>query len=927
MLAAGNDQAVSVWNVRSGSEFRRFGGLGPLNHNSVVSVAFSPDGKTLAGATDGLIKLWDVHTGALVQDYNLGTEKITFLGFVNVKDGAPAVISANDHALRVWQPGTNHTVRSDLPSHFPLSSAGDEMFWKAGHLKWTVKVGSDGSTLILSYRDKTKLIDFSTGQARTLSPVGVMALSPDGKTAAAFGPANKTGGVRVKLYDTATEKELATLDTSLDEATEPMVFSPDGKTLALSGTKWNRDDRLIIYSTQLLSLDTNQVTKELDGKRRFFWAGGLSPDGKVLVLGEEAYGSIQLWNIKEGNGFVTIRPDTDGIPLLSFSADGKYLATREKFGPEPEPESEIWDVSTGRKLSDAEAKEIDLTNFESTSDIGPDDKRILVPSPNGLIEVRGGDTNGALDILNAKTGELLALLIDIGANDWLVVAPNGLFDGSPAGWRQLLWRFNNDTFDNAPLEAFFKEFYYPGLLQEIMEGRTLRPPDRNLSEIDIRQPDVKILAVDDQKLEVQPSGHAAVLPTVLERRAVEIAVEVAENNQAARHANRRDLRLAQDLRLFRNGSLVKHWKGNVFDGENGCEPVGVKSGEPRRVICKATAAITAGENLFTAYAFNNDNVKSNDFAATLTGGPSLKRDSTLFVLAVGVNEYANRNFSLTYAVPDARDFAAEVEARQKHIKQYARTEVITLYDAQAKKQSILNALVALSKKVQPEDAVIVYFAGHGTIGSCWSGAPARDRASDRFYLVPYDLGYSGKLPARCVQSMLDTIVRHSISDVDLEQAFELMDAGQLLLVIDACNSGRALESEEKRRGPMNSRGLAQLAYEKGMYVLSAAQSFQAAKAPKRLGHGYLTYVLVAEGLRTPAADVNIDGQVVLREWLDYAVRRVPRMQMEEEERRLLVHTQAGGNKPGGKAQGAIRQQPRVFYRRERDAKPLVVAKP
>jgi hypothetical protein len=38
-----------------------------------------------------------------------------------------------------------------------------------------------------------------------------------------------------------------------------------------------------------------------------------------------------------------------------------------------------------------------------------------------------------------------------------------------------------------------------------------------------------------------------------------------------------------------------------------------------------------------------------------------------------------------------------------------------------------------------------------------------------------------------------------------------MDAGHLLMVIDACNSGQALEAEEKRRGPMNSKGLAQLA--------------------------------------------------------------------------------------------------------------------
>ena len=73
-------------------------------------------------------------------------------------------------------------------------------------------------------------------------------------------------------------------------------------------------------------------------------------------------------------------------------------------------------------------------------------------------------------------------------------------------------------------------------------------------------------------------------------------------------------------------------------------------------------------------------------------------------------------------------------------------------------------------------------------------------------------------------------------------------------MIDACNSGQALEAEEKRRGPMNSKGLAQLAYEKGMYILTAAQSYQAALEAAQLGHGLLTYALVEEGLKTPIAD-------------------------------------------------------------------------
>ena len=73
--------------------------------------------------------------------------------------------------------------------------------------------------------------------------------------------------------------------------------------------------------------------------------------------------------------------------------------------------------------------------------------------------------------------------------------------------------------------------------------------------------------------------------------------------------------------------------------------------------------LVAGANRLTAYAFNNDNVKSKDANLVLTGADSLKRAGTAWVIAVGVNEYANSQYNLKYAVADAQSFAAEVKSR------------------------------------------------------------------------------------------------------------------------------------------------------------------------------------------------------------------------------------------------------------------------
>src|SRR2546421_12849873 len=134
---------------------------------------------------------------------------------------------------------------------------------------------------------------------------------------------------------------------------------------------------------------------------------------------------------------------------------------------------------------------------------------------------------------------------------------------------------------------------------------------------------------------------------------------------------------------------------------------------------------------------------------------------------------------------------------------------------------------------------------------------------------------------------MQNILSHSISDEEIEAAVEGIDAGQMLLVIDACNSGQALESEEKRRGPMNSKGLAQLAYEKGMYILTAAQSYQAAQEVSELGHGLLTFVLVEEGLKEMKGDRDGNRELTEREWLDYAAARVPEKQIEKMQLRAV----------------------------------------
>jgi uncharacterized caspase-like protein len=141
-----------------------------------------------------------------------------------------------------------------------------------------------------------------------------------------------------------------------------------------------------------------------------------------------------------------------------------------------------------------------------------------------------------------------------------------------------------------------------------------------------------------------------------------------------------------------------------------------------------------------------------------------------------------------------------------------------------------------------------------------------------------------------------------------------------------------MEAEDPRQGPMNSQGLAQLAYEKGMYILAAAQGDQAALELSQYGHGLLTYALVEEGLNQGKADDDPkDGQILLREWLDYATIRVPQLQIDGMKRMAALGRDISivRDEKGHRVSPEDRQtqRPRVFYRRDADQQPLVIAKP
>ncbi len=662
----------------------------------------------------------------------------------------------------------------------------------------------------------------------------------------------------------------------------PMAaFLDSGRLLAVRSADWSWDlwdvatGNLIAVHKGKLGLDTALESKKPDETSKF--AEALFDRGDLIEI-EKSFGMTASsgpappWN-KNADG-LAVSPDG----RLSF----QYPIARS--APQYRAEKADETVGYGVRVSDAATHK---ALYDIPEILGDDSFFTLTPGGKVLV---GADRAESLGFWDSKTGLRLATLYAYQEGEWLLTTPSGLFDGSPRGWQMIAWR--DSSRGNATLsgEAFFSEFYRPGLLAEILEGHVPQPP-RSIDRIDRRQPSVHISSSSVTTTDKTVTLHLSL-------------TEATENGPPGG---------IRDVRLFRNGVLIHIWR-NEIQLERGAASL------------DATVPLTAGENHFVAYAFNHDNVKSQDAELdVLCTIPAEPR--TAYILAVGVNHYSNEEFDLNYAAPDAQHFSQTLLESLRSAGGFGKIVQVTLLDSGATKKNLLRSLDVLSGRTstselpqeltgldhaRPGDMVVLYFAGHGL---AWN---------DHFYLIPHDIGFDGV--RENLAGSLDEVLKHGVSDLELEKAFEGLDAASIMLVIDACNSGKALGAEDAWHGPMNTKGLAQLAYEKGMYVLTASQAFQAALESSRLGHGYLTYALVDEGLKTPQADNSPrDGNVSVVEWFEYAARRVPEMQSEA----LNQAPNAAGRKlsfesvpapQNGVHESATEpprlQTPRLYYRRD-----------
>lgn len=800
------------------------------NIDELRSIDVSKDNQVLLVSTKSDAIVWEINSGNELSKINPKSEEDLNEACFTI-DGKSIVFTSNDNTATIWSIKQNKPTKQ-LTGFLNKRDKGGITYnyndmWERDifdyiRFKNNLLISADGTELIKGkFGKKVKRWNMATGKtsmeyAAHQKGVVCYVLSSDGKRLLTGGGDGKLVVWDVDKGDTLQaiqSYEHPVLDVHFNSDETQIISSSWDGTMKIHDIKsgkrihyfdfdrklgsaynvlWSANDLYGFTShgkfLKMWEVDTHAEVRDFVGHSELISSLSLSADGKTL-LSTSRDGSTRLWDI--GTGLMIRKMINDGATHAGiFSPDGKsiYTAGSDRLIRQ-------WDIASSKVIRVFEGHKSDISTIRH--------------HPNGKMLI-SYSIDGSIKFWDMQSGKEFFEHIHFGERDWMVKNPEGYFNGTDNARQYIHFVDGMKTYS---VDQFFDEFYRPDLLPKIFNERGGADDSKGVQG----------------KLNQSPPPFVKVAALVSsDPTKAEVFIRMTDLGAGVR-----------EVKLFHNGKRVAVPANVIFP-----------KGKDQATTMKVTVNLIGGTNTFSATATNHDRVESDQAAVELYSEASTK-NSTCYILAVGINQYKNSKLSLSYAKPDAESFGKVMDEKGKLFKNVV---VKTLYDTEASRLSILAALDEMSTKINQEDVFIFYYAGHGSM------------VDNQFFFIPTE---SSRLYD------LSSLRKEAIEASIVQEKFGNIKALKQLIVMDACQSGGSVELLANR-GAAEEKAIAQLSRSAGIHVMASAGSEQFATEFAELGHGLFTYLLI-KALRGDADGAPKDGKVTIYELKSYLDDQVPEM--------------------------------------------------
>ncbi len=334
-LAVASSIGIWLYDGGTGAEVDLFTG----HVRPVTSVAFSPDGATLAsGSQDATLRLWDVVAGQLQATLEGHQGPIASVAFS--PEGATLASAGGERTFRLWDVASGQTKATLQANKVPRS----------------VAFSPDGATLVgasagsREFREGSMLQvwDVPSGRPKALqegvyNSVFSVAFSPDGATLAAAGESNSVG-----LWDVTAGHWRATLTGRTDWDSSQFAYWPSPPIYPVNAVAFSADGMILAScssyekAVHLWTSSSGELmrTLPLGGRAYKGTSVAFSPKGTDLATAS-ADNIVRLWDVADGS-VRTGLAHSSGIRSLAVSPDGSTVANAEWR------EIRLWEVASGQ---------------------------------------------------------------------------------------------------------------------------------------------------------------------------------------------------------------------------------------------------------------------------------------------------------------------------------------------------------------------------------------------------------------------------------------------------------------------------------------------------------------------------------------------------------------------------------------------------